>query len=49
VLSHKSGGKNEEAGKLRVVVFVLPSSVTHDEVLLSWKWLNICLPVGRSE
>lgn len=46
VLSNKSWGK--EGGRGEVRIFQL--AVIHEnEALLSWKWPNISIPMGRNE
>ena len=49
VLRNKSWGKNEEDGSS--VSWCLSShiTITYDEAMLSWRWLNTCLTMGRSE
>lgn len=42
--THKSGGRK---GKTMVLSFQV--TVTHDGALLSWRWLNICRPIGSGE
>ena len=32
-----------------VMAFVFPITVTRDGALLSWGWLNTCLPMGSGE
>jgi len=46
----KAGGRRRKRGNI-LSYGVLPSQVTvmHDGALLSWRWLNTCLPMGRSE
>ena len=44
----KAGGKKEEGRMFGVMAFLFQVTVTHDGALLSWKWLNTCLPMGSS-
>lgn len=39
---------NEE-GDTFVVIVISQVTITNDEDLLSWKWLNVCLPIESSE
>lgn len=48
VLSRKKWGKEGGRTMIWVVAFVFPN-IPWDEVLPSWKWLNISLPTGNRE
>ena len=47
VLSSKSWGKKEQGEMFGVTVFVFPRN--HYRALLSWRWLNTCLPMRSGE
>jgi len=52
MMSHsatKAGGRRRKGGCSEFWPLSSQVTITRDGALLSWRWLNICLPVGSSE
>ncbi|XP_076190115.1 protein unc-93 homolog A isoform X3 [Aptenodytes patagonicus] len=47
--AYKAGGRRRKGGRSDQWRLSSQVTITHDGALLSWRWLNTCLPMGRSE